>query len=339
MNGLTSRLTYRRFAVGGRFWLYRPALLRRFAIAGALITVFAASALTLGSVALSTADASLASFVLETLRLPRILLALLTGAMLGMAGAAMQEVTRNGLADPGLIGVNEGAAVTILALVLFFPGVAGEWRPSAGLLGGAIVAAGVIVLARSIAGLKFVLIGIGVSWLLSSGISLFITMGRMSDVENALIWLSGSLHAASWADLRIAAPWAAGGLVLLVATARAGDAAALGNLAATGLGVRLRWVGALQLLAPVMLTAASTSVIGSLGFVGLIAPHLARLMIGTSQLPLIIGSATLGAALVLVADTVGRALFAPVQIPAGTVMAVLGVPFFLFILWRRRNEL
>lgn len=339
MNGLTSRLTYRRFAVGGRFWLYRPALLRRFAIAGALITVFAAGALTLGSVALSTADASLASFVLETLRLPRILLALLTGAMLGMAGAAMQEVTRNGLADPGLIGVNEGAAVTILALVLFFPGVAAEWRPSAGLLGGAIVAAVVIALARSIAGLKFVLIGIGVSWLLSSGISLFMTMGRMSDVENALIWLSGSLHAASWADLRIATPWAAVGLVLLVATARAGDVAALGDVTATGLGVRLRWVGALRLLAPVMLTAASTAVIGSLGFVGLIAPHMARLMIGSGQLPLIAGSALLGAALVLVADTVGRALFAPVQIPAGTVMAILGVPFFLFVLWRRRNEL
>lgn len=349
MKPLTRRLGYRRLVLGEGFWLIRPRQLFCFSALAAGLVLLAVTGLALGSSVIAPRELAeimvrggasdpFHIFVLTELRLPRILLALLVGAMLGMAGAVMQEIARNGLADPGLIGVNEGASVTILALALLYPVLDAGWRPMAGLAGGLAVAGVVVSLARSTSGLRFVLIGTGVGWFLSSAISLFLTMGRITDVENALVWLSGSLHAASWRDLAIAAPWALAGGSLLALTSRAGDAFALGSVA-VGLGVRLRQTVALRLFGAVLLSAASTSVVGSLGFVGLIAPHFARLVIGASQLPLLIGSALGGAMLVLGADMAGRTLFAPVQLPAGVMMAIIGVPFFLFILWLRRNEL
>jgi iron complex transport system permease protein len=341
---------YRRTRGRHHFWLYRPSVFWRVLATAILIVAGAALALTLGSYPTSLpgiwswftgghGHETVPGFILGQLRLPRILLALLTGSMLGMAGAAMQSVTRNSLADPGLIGVKEGTVVAVLFTVLLLPQMASFWRPFIGLAGGASVAITVALLARSVSGIRFVLIGIGVSWLLSSAISLFMTMARISEVQTAMIWLGGSLHAASWLDIQLILPWAMAGATLLIATSRAVDAAMLGDMVAVSLGVRLRALSVLTLAAPVLVTAASASIVGGLGFVGLIAPHLARLIFGSSQLPLLVGSAIIGGALVLAADTLGRTAVAPVQIPAGIVLAMIGAPFFLVVLWRRRHEL
>ena len=339
---------YRAVRAGSRFWLYRPKTLRRGVGIAVSMALLGTLALFLGSYPVGGRDvlsaltghvSAEAGFIVGALRLPRILLALLTGAILGMAGAAMQSVTRNGLADPGLIGVKEGAVVAILSLLVFFPSVGNGWYPLAGLLGGGLVAGTVLLIARSVSGVRFILVGIGVSWMLGAAVSLFVTTARISEVQTAMIWLSGSLHAASWSGVTIAAPWAAFGLLVLLATARSGDVASLGDVAARGLGVRLGRLDALRLAASVAITAASVAVIGSMGFVGLIAPHFARFVFGSAQLPLLTGSALIGGLLVLAADTVGRSAFAPVQIPAGVVMAVIGTPFFLLILWRRRHEI
>jgi iron complex transport system permease protein len=251
----------------------------------------------------------------------------------------MQSATRNGLADPGLIGVKEGTVVAVVAALIFLPQLSPSWRPVLGLAGGATVAAVVIAIARSLSGLRFVLIGIGVSWLLSSCIALFMTMARISEVQTAMIWLGGSLHAASWLDLQLMLPWTLLGFALLLTTTRSADAAMLGDMAATGLGVRSRLLNAVRIAASVLLTCACASVVGALGFVGLVAPHLARLSFGSAQMPLLFGSAAFGSLLVLLADTVGRTIFAPVQIPAGILMAVLGLPFFLFLMWQRKDTL
>jgi iron complex transport system permease protein len=347
MNALARSAGFRRIG-GRRFWLVRPASLLRLAVLVALAALLAVAALAVGGQPLSLAEIlgalrgvaePEAELIVLGLRLPRILLALLCGAMLGMAGAAMQSLTRNGLADPGLIGAKEGAVVAILLLVLGFPTVPEVWRPWAGLLGALGVAGLVMLLARSLSGIRFILVGIGVGWTLSAAIALFITTAGLNEVRTALIWLAGSLHAASWDALWLALPWGLGSALVLLALARQGEVAALGPALAVGLGLRASRVAALRLLASVALTAACVSATGSLGFVGLVAPHIARLAVGRGEAMLLAGSAATGALLLLAADTIGRAAFAPLQIPAGIVLAILGGPVFLFLLWRRRNQL
>lgn len=331
-----------------RFLLIRPAALRLGAVLLLLATLLALWALPQGTVATSAQDLRdwLAgsgdpdqALILGQLRLPRILLALMSGAMLGLAGAAMQSVTGNALADPGLVGVKEGAMVAILGASLGWPMLSPAWHPLIGMAGGVVTMLAVIALSGALTGMRFLLIGIGTSWLLASLITLFMTVGDPETAHSVLIWMAGSLHAASWARLWMALPWAVLGAVLLFATARGGNLAELGAATAVGLGIRLGRLAALRLAAAVMITAAATAAIGSLGFVGLVAPHLARLLTGPRQIALMSGSMLTGALLVLAADSLGRILLAPVQIPAGVVIAMIGVPFFLAILWKRRDEI
>jgi len=278
-------------------------------------------------------------YVVWDVRLPRLLMALLCGAMLGLAGAAMQSITRNGLADPGLIGVKEGCSVVVLTLILLFPTVGLAWRPLAGVVGGLLVALLVMLLSRDFSRPRFVLIGMGVSWFFAAGIGIFMTTADVRNVQTALVWMSGSLHAATWPLLLVALLWLVPAAIVLFITARAADVALMGNHTATGLGVRLPHLALLRFIAPVFLTAASVSCVGSLGFVGLMAPHMARFWLRGGQMSLLWGSALLGALLVLVTDTLGRLAFAPLQIPAGIVIALVGGPFFLLLLWRRRDRL
>ncbi|TNM63588.1 iron ABC transporter permease [Aliirhizobium smilacinae] len=340
---------YRKAGNGTSFLIFRPYVVAVLLAMAAIVFAGAIAASMIGSVTTSvtaafawligTGEDELLAFIIGQLRLARILLALLCGAALGAAGAAMQSATRNGLADPGLIGVKEGTVITVVAMLLLFPQAPAFWRPLLGLVGGGAVAITVIGIARSVSGLRFVLIGIGVSWLLSSVIALFMTMAAISEVQTAMIWLGGSLHAASWLDLKLALPWTLAGFAILFATTRSADTAMLGDMAAVGLGIRLRQLNAARLFSSVLLTSACASVVGGLGFVGLIAPHLARLCFGSSQMPLLFGSAVFGSLLVLAADTIGRTVFAPIQIPAGILMAILGLPFFVGLMWQRRDAL
>jgi iron complex transport system permease protein len=278
-------------------------------------------------------------YIVWDIRLPRLLMALLCGAMLGMAGAAMQSITRNGLADPGLLGVKEGSSVAVLALILLFPALGLAWRPVAGMAGGLLAALIVLLLARDFSRPRFILLGIGVSWTFAAGIGVFMTTADVRDVQTALVWMAGSLHTATWPLLVVATCWALPAALILFVTARASDVALLGHQAAAGLGVRMAWLMRIRFFAPVLLTAACVSCAGSIGFVGLIAPHMARFLRGGGQVALLSGSALLGALLVLVADSLGRLAFAPLQIPAGIVISLTGGPFFLLLLWQRRDRL
>ncbi|MCL8506626.1 iron ABC transporter permease [Klebsiella pneumoniae] len=278
-------------------------------------------------------------FILFDIRLPRILMALLCGAMLGLAGAAMQSITRNGLADPGLIGVKEGASIVVLALVLFFPAVGLVWRPLAGMVGGIAVALLVLTLARDCSRPRFILIGIGVSWSLAAAVGIFMTTADVRDVQTAMIWLAGSLQAATWPLLAVAFLLGAARGHHPVLYRPGGGRGAAGRPDRHRLGVRLQRLTVLRFFAPVLLTSASVSCVGSLGFVGLMAPHMARFVLRGGQVSLLCGSALIGALLVLATDTLGRLAFAPLQIPAGIVIALVGCPFFVVLLWRRRDAL
>ncbi|EJK85313.1 iron ABC transporter permease [Rhizobium sp. AP16] len=278
--------------------------------------------------------------IIRDFRLPRIIMAVLCGAMLGLSGAALQALTRNGLADPGLLGVKEGASLSVITLILFVPSAGLYLRPLVGMAGGFLSALLVASLARDLTRMRFVLIGIGVSWLMSAALSVILTTSDIRDVQTAMVWLAGSLNAVSWDVVPIALVCATLGAAILFLTAAAADAAVLGDPMAIGLGVSLRRLSILRFVASVLLTAACVSCVGSLGFVGLIAPHMARLAIcGSGQSMLLAGSALFGAALVLIADSIGRLAFAPLQLPAGIVLAIVGVPVLLLLLWKRRNLL
>ena len=281
MTRAVHRAGFRPLVIASRQMLLRPAALNIAAIMMLMLLALGLYSLSRGSFPLpasTLARALLAPqdmgeqprFILFDIRLPRILMALLCGAMLGMAGAAMQSITRNGLADPGLIGVKEGASIVVLALVLFFPAVGLVWRPLAGMVGGVAVALLVLTLARDCSRPRFILIGIGVSWTLAAAVGIFMTTADVRDVQTAMIWLAGSLQAATWP---------------------------------------------------------------------LLAPHMARFVLRGGQVSLLCGSALIGALLVLVTDTLGRLAFAPLQIPAGIVIALVGCPFFVVLLWRRRDAL
>ncbi|KAA9000510.1 iron ABC transporter permease [Affinibrenneria salicis] len=350
MNQRLSAYEFRRLALGPFSLLLRPRILLACALLALGLLAVGVLGLTRGSLPIPGAGIWQALFypadtpaqqhyIVWDIRLPRLLMALLSGAMLGLAGAAMQSITRNGLADPGLIGVKEGTSAVVLTLILLFPSLNLLWRPVAGMAGGLLVALLVVALARDISRPRFILIGIGVSWAFSAGVGIFMTTADVRDVQTALVWMAGSLHAATWNMLGVAALWALLGAIILYATARASDVALLGDHAATGLGVRLRALALLRFSAPVLMTAASVSCVGSLGFVGLIAPHMARFLLRGGQVALLSGSALLGALLVLVTDNIGRLAFAPLQIPAGIVIALIGGPFFLLLLWRRRDAL
>ncbi|MGI4178906.1 FecCD family ABC transporter permease [Klebsiella pneumoniae] len=337
MTRAVHRAGFRPLAFASRHLLLRPAALKIAASIVLTLLALGLYSLSRGSYPLpasTLARALLAPqemgeqprFILFDIRLPRILMALLCGAMLG-------------LADPGLIGVKEGASIVVLALVLFFPAVGLVWRPLAGMVGGIAVALLVLTLARDCSRPRFILIGIGVSWSLAAAVGIFMTTADVRDVQTAMIWLAGSLQAATWPLLAVAFCWALPGAIILFCTARAADVALLGNRTAIGLGVRLQQLTVLRFFAPVLLTSASVSCVGSLGFVGLMAPHMARFVLRGGQVSLLCGSALIGALLVLATDTLGRLAFAPLQIPAGIVIALVGCPFFVILLWRRRDAL
>ncbi|MGT8858925.1 FecCD family ABC transporter permease [Enterobacter sp. 186315] len=344
-----SRAGFHALRLGGFSRLVRPRTLASLLLFSLVALVLLGVGLTHGSLPIPASAIGRALFhpdalpadtryIVLDIRLPRLLMALLCGAMLGIAGAAMQSITRNGLADPGLIGVKEGCSAAVLLLIFQFPAVSLFWRPVIGMAGGLLTALLVVVLARDISRPRFILIGIGVSWAFAAAMGVFMTTADVRDVQTAMLWLAGSLHAANWTLVAIAAGWAIPAFALLLFTARAADVALLGNPAATGLGVSTSRLALLRVLAPVLLTAACVSCVGSIGFVGLIAPHMARALLRGGQTALLTGSAVLGALLVLVADNVGRLAFLPLQLPAGIVISLIGGPFFLLLLWQRRDR-
>ncbi len=272
-------------------------------------------------------------------RFPRTLAAALVGAMMALSGAALQNTTRNGVADPSLVGVSQGAALAVVSLTVAFPDVSGAVRPWAAFAGAVLVAIAVQGLSHTRQGgsaIRFILMGIGLSTFISSITSALMTYGNIDRAMSALAWLAGSINAASWSDVWTLSLWCAVLLPALLAISRSASATRMGEASAISLGVRVVSIRNLQLAIAVALAAIATSVVGPLGFVGLIAPHAARRIAPAGiGLNLIITALT-GALLVSLADLVGRAAFAPIQIPAGLLTALIGVPLFIVLMVRTR---
>ncbi|MGB5996120.1 FecCD family ABC transporter permease [Marinomonas sp.] len=277
--------------------------------------------------------------ILDAFRAPRIALAVCCGAMLACSGAVMQSLTRNGLADPSILGVREGAALCVVALILTAPGLSLAWRPLVGMIGGLASGVFVLLLARGSSSIRFVMIGISLSWFLSAAMMVLLAATDTKDLQTVLIWIAGSLQGATWQSVQLVAILFAICLIALLFNAPSADIEALGDALSTSLGVRRKWVNIIRFSVAIFLVAGSVSVAGSIGFVGLIAPHLARFLPNYSSRYHLISTSLIGAILVLAADTLGRAAFAPVELPTGVVIAVIGAPTLIILLWTRRNQL
>lgn len=289
---------------------------------------------TLGGTSISTAIDN----VVWEFRLPRALVAAMVGAMMALSGATLQSVTRNGLADPSLVGVSQGAALAVVVLVVLYPEVAAGVRPAAA-FGGALFAA-ILVQWLSSSGrrrggsIRFILIGIGIASFMSAITTAILTYGDIYRAVAALTWLAGSINAASWSDVWLLAGVLALLFPALIAISRQIAALRFGDDAAIGLGVRVRLARYALITLSVALAASATAVVGPLGFVGLIAPHAARRLAHAGTGLTLILTALVGAVLVASADLAGRATVAPLQVPAGLVTAIIGVPVFVYLLWR-----
>lgn len=279
------------------------------------------------------------AIVVWEFRIPRILVAALVGSMLALSGALLQGVTRNGLADPSLIGISQGAGLAVVAISILFPQESSVWRPWAAFLG-AILVAGVIQLLswskRDVSSIRFILIGIGLAAFISSVTSVLMTYGQINSAMSALTWLSGSLNLASWEQVRILLFACVVLLPLTLILSRAFATLQMGESTAVGLGVSTRFLRASLIVFAVGFAAVATASVGPIGFVGLIAPHVSRRVArGGVGMHLLI-SAAVGALIVTLADMLGRNLFAPIQISAGLVTSIVGVPCFVVLLLRAR---
>lgn len=270
--------------------------------------------------------------IVWNLRLPRALTGAMVGSNLAVAGAILQAVMRNPLADPHIIGISAGAGITGIAVLVLFPTMTYLMTPVAFL--GAMAAAGAIyVLAwkNGIKPVRIILAGVAVSAFLSAGIS-GILVFYSDRVHGALLWMVGGFSAASWNEAAVVAPYWCAGLLLALLGAYYLNVLQLGDDMARALGLNIELARVLLTAVAALLAASSVSVAGLLGFVGLVVPHMVRLLVGTNYSYIIPGSALLGMAVVTLSDTLARVLFAPVELPAGLIMAFIGAPFFLFLL-------
>ena len=276
--------------------------------------------------------------VVWQLRLPRFITACFVGIMLAISGALLQGTTRNPLADPSLVGVSQGASFAVVFLIVIWPETPIYLRPIAAFGGGMLAAMLVQWIAlgkQSAASLRFILVGIGVAALISAGTTAMLTYGQVNRAMSALGWLAGSVHTATWEICLISSMCCLACVPVLIWSARPISALKYGPEIATGLGLKLRRDRFILISLAVALAGFATAAAGPIGFVGLIAPQIALRLVRCGSGAHIILSGFVGAILVSSADLLGRYIAAPIQLPAGLVSAVIGVPVFILIILKR----
>jgi iron complex transport system permease protein len=285
-------------------------------------------------------DADLAHLILWELRAPRLLLALLVGGALGLAGAVLQGLTRNPLAEPGLLGVSSGAALG--AVIAIYSGLGAVWSltvPVFGLLGAVLGTSMTLTLGANGGVLGLILAGAAVSGLMLAGTALVLNLAPNPYAAYEIShWMMGSLADRSWDQLLLAAPFMIAGMLLLLGTGRALNALSLGEYQAASLGVDLKGLRRRVLLGTALAVGAATSVTGTIGFIGLLAPHLVRRTVGHEPRRVLWPAMLCGAVLLLVADIATRALPFDQELKLGVLTGLVGSPFFMWLVWRMKSE-
>lgn len=319
-----------------RFWIIACLGLGAAALLGVALGPVSLSPGAIWAALAGHGDATTVTIV-QAIRLPRVALAALVGAALGMSGAAMQGTLRNGLAEPYLLGVSGGAAVGAVGAIAF------HWNtvvgvPLAAFAGAAGAAALVLTIARIAGGRADVrlllMAGVVVGAFANAAIMVAYATAPPESVRGALWWMMGSVDGAEWRRVTWLAAYVVIGGGALVVWARDLDALALGDDGAAALGVDVERASRRAYLAAALLAASTVAAAGLVGFVGLVVPHMVRAAGLRQYRTLLCGAAIVGAALVISADVLARTVHPPAELPLGAVTALLGVPFFLFQLRR-----
>jgi iron complex transport system permease protein len=318
------------------FWPLAILALVVLVVAGVVWGAVPLSARAIAAAVMGHGDPNTVAIV-RALRLPRVALAVLVGAALGMSGGALQGSLRNALAEPYLLGVSGGAAVG--AVVVVSLGLASPFvLPLGAFAGAALAIVAAIGVARAAGGRAdprvLLMAGVVIGAFANAAIMVLLADAPADTVRGALWWMMGSVAGADWTQVRWLALYTAMGGAALLAMGRDIDLLALGEESAAGLGVDAERAGRTVYLVSSLLAAATVAAAGLVGFVGLVVPHMVRAAGLRRHRPLLVGSAVLGAALVVSADLVARVAHPPADLPLGAVTALVGVPFFLIQLRR-----
>lgn len=312
-------------------------------VLGVLIIIFSAIGsvnLGLGDIfsALINGDNKMVSTIILQMRLPRNILAVLIGANLAISGCLLQAVMKNPLSDPGITGVSSGASVFAIIILLLLPQYTGI-LPLVAFIGGALACIVVYSMAwkNGLKAIRVVLAGVAVNAILGGFISLLTTL--YSDrIQSALLWLNGSLASKTWADVKVVGIYSVIGLILSLFCIRGANVLSLSDESATNIGFNVNKTRVLLSAVAVFLAATSTAIVGIISFVGLIVPHISRMIIGSDHKYAIPFSMVMGGIVLLVADTVARTILGALELPVGVVMSIVGGPFFLYLLRKRGGE-
>ncbi|MEF2967074.1 iron ABC transporter permease [Paenibacillus sp. M1] len=335
-----SKSRYRSRPVAATLILFGGTLLLLFAI-GLSISVGAAD------IKLSTVWDALFHFdgkftahhIILDIRLPRALAAVLIGAALAVAGAIMQGMTRNPMADSGLLGLNAGAGLALAVCFALFPGTPIMLTILLAFVGaavGALLVFGIGFMSKGgMTPVRLTLAGAAVSMLLtaiSEGIAIYFNVGR-----DLAFWYAGAIIGSTWNDIHFVAPWVVVGLIGALALSKSITLLSLGDEVATGLGQRTGLIKAVSMVFVLILAGSAVSLVGAVGFVGLLIPHVARFLVGVDYRWVVPSSAVLGSLLMVFADILARTVNPPQEVPIGALIAVIGVPFFLYLALKQKG--
>jgi iron complex transport system permease protein len=281
-------------------------------------------------------------FILFSIRLPRIIITVLAGMALALSGSILQGITRNDLADPGIIGINSGAGVSIAIFFLFFPIDAASFAyllPIVAFVGAMITACLIYLFSYSkrngIQPVRLVLVGVGFSMAFSGLMIILISAAERQKVDFIAKWLAGSIWGTDWPFIWAIVPWLVILIPLTLYKSQMLNLLGLSEPVSVGVGISINRERFLMLMVAVALAASAVSVTGGIAFIGLMAPHMAKALVGPRSQMFIPVAILLGGWLLMLADTIGRNILEPDGIPAGIMIALIGAPYFMYLLLKK----
>ncbi|MGB8953947.1 MAG: iron ABC transporter permease [Tumebacillaceae bacterium] len=280
------------------------------------------------------------ALIVTSFRLPRIVAGLLVGMSLAVSGAILQSIIRNPLASPDVIGITGGASVAAVVFITMFETASIQWLPFAALVGAAAITLLIYALAykSGVTPMRLVLVGVGINAAATAVTTLLIVMSPIYLTQKAFVWLTGSVYGSTWGSVQTMLPWVVLFIPLAIGLSRNINIQQLGDDLATGVGHPVQRQRFLLLLICVALAGVAVAIGGAIGFVGLLAPHIARKLVGPLSGSLLPASALVGGLLVILADLLARMAMPPLDLPVGIFTAAIGAPFFIYLLYKNRNK-
>ena len=317
--------------------MMRPFIFR-YSLVTVLLLIASIASLSIGAVFINPFEAVSSlftqnNFIINEYRAPRMFLALIVGSSLAISGALIQGVVRNALASPDVIGITKGASLSAVTIIMLFPSAPLFILPFGSFAGALIISMILTILISkfNVKGSKLALIGLAIG-AICTAIVQYMLIRNPLDANTALVWLTGSLYGHSMSNVWVILPWFIVTLPVIFYYCHQLDILTLGDDIAIALGAKVKKVKAILLFLAVILAGASISVVGGLSFLVLIAPHMARQLVGHKHKHITFMSGLLGALILMISDSLARVIHPPIDIPVGVIVAIVGVPYFLFLL-------